>query len=66
MENKGTNNNEYKQVALNLFQVQNKPLELSYTGEQISSDGGLLMLKELENQTNIIKSFSSCIDGNRD
>jgi len=66
MENKDTNKIEYKQVALNLFQVQNKPIELSYTGEQISSDGGLLMLKELENQTNIIKSFSSCIDDNRD
>lgn len=66
MGRKDTNNIEHTQTSLNLFSVQNKLIELSYTGEKISSDGGLLLLKELENQVNIIKGFSSCIEDGRD
>ena len=66
MKIKDINKIDPNQGVLNLFQLQNKPIELNYTGEKISSDGGLLMLKELENEIGIIKNFSSCIDDNRD
>jgi len=66
MGNKDNDKNDCKQTSLNLFSVQNKPIELSFTGEKISSDGGLLLLKELENQINIIRDFSSCIEDGRD
>ena len=63
------NNTKYignKQEFLNLLPVANKAVELSYTGEKISTDGGLLLLKEVENQINILKDLSSCIVDDRD
>lgn len=66
MSKQYTNIPDNKQTILNLFPVKNKPTELNYTGEKISSDGGLLLLKELECQTNIISDFSNCIDDQRD
>ena len=66
MKSKDKNNIDNTQTTLNLFSIQNKPIELSYTGEKISSDGGLLLLKETENQINIIKKFSDCIEDQRD
>ena len=58
MNNKNINKLGNKQTLLNLFSVKTKPIELNYSGEKISSDGGLLLLKELENQLDIIKDFS--------
>jgi len=49
-----------------LSAIQNKNVELSYTGKDISSDGGLLLLKELENQIGIISGLSNCINDERD
>jgi len=66
MGHKDTNKIDSKQTSLNLFSVQDKPIELSYSGEKISSDGGLLLLKEVEKQTNILKDFSACIHDQRD
>ena len=60
------NNFENSQKTLSLFPVDDKKIELSYTGEQISSDGGLLLLREVENQTGLIRSISSCISDARD
>jgi len=57
---------ETPKAILNLFQVKQKPLELSYTGEKISTDGGLLVLKELENQIGIIDKINDCIKDGRD
>ena len=51
---------------LHLSSIQNKSLELSYTGKDISSDGGLLLLKEVETQTGIISGLSKCINDDRD
>lgn len=51
-----------------LFQLSSvikKPVEIRFTGEKISSDGGLLLLKEVEQQIGIIKKLSSCIQDNR-
>jgi len=57
---------ENSQIILDLFPVSDKKIELSYTGEQISSDGGLLLLREVENQTGLIDGISSCITDVRD
>ena len=66
MKNKSMNFPDNSKTILNLFSVKQKPIELSYTGEKISSDGGLLLLKELENQKGIIKMLSDCITDHRD
>lgn len=52
--------------VLNLFPVQQKTLELTYSGGKISSDGGLLLLKEVDNQIGIIEAFKDCIKDDRD
>jgi hypothetical protein len=46
--------------------VSNKKVELSFSGERISSDGGLLLLREVENQLGLLRRISSCITGTRD
>lgn len=51
---------------LNLFPVSDKKVELAYTGERISSDGGLLLLREVENQIGLIDRLSSSITDTRD
>ncbi len=51
---------------LELFPVAGKKIEATFTGERISSDGGLLLLREVEKQIDIIKNASSCIDDWRD
>lgn len=45
-----------------LFAIKYKNIKFSYTGKDISSDGGLLLLKELENQIGIISGTSKCIN----
>jgi len=60
------NNSETNQKTLDLFPVADKKIELSYTGEQISSDGGLLLLREVENQIGLIDGLSFCITDTRD
>ncbi|MFH1326468.1 MAG: IS1380 family transposase [Candidatus Falkowbacteria bacterium] len=49
-----------------LFPIQGKKVELSYSGEDISSDGGLLLLNEVEKQTGIIEGLTNCIKDERD
>ncbi len=49
-----------------LSDIQGKSVELSYAGKEISSDGGLLVLRELEKQTGIISGMSKCITDDRD
>lgn len=60
------NNFETNQKTLDLFPIGDKKIELSYTGEQISSDGGLFLLREIEHQTGLINGISSCITDTRD
>ena len=65
-ENKGTTTSENKQgVLFNLSPVADKDIEISFTGSDISSDGGLLLLRECEQQMGIIKSVTSCLRDNR-
>ncbi len=52
-----------------LFQLsdkQGKRVEPFYSGNDISSDGGLLLLRELEKQTGIISDMRKCITDDRD
>lgn len=60
------NNSETTTPNLDLFPVAGKNIELSFSGDQISSDGGLLLLREVENQSGLIDRISSCITDNRD
>ncbi|HDZ40229.1 MAG TPA: hypothetical protein ENH59_00910 [Bacteroidetes bacterium] len=41
-------------------------MELGFSGDRISSDGGLLLLQELDNQLNLLSSVSNCIYDKRD
>lgn len=60
--------NNFKSTApiLNLFPVENKKVELTFTGDRISSDGGLLLLREVDKQLGLVESISNCITDNRD
>ncbi len=60
------NYSETTPIVHELFPVSNKQIELSFTGDDISSDGGLLLLGEVENQTGLINRISNCITDNRD
>ncbi len=42
------------------FPIRDKQIELSYTGEQISGDGGLLLLREVVTQRELIYFINSC------
>lgn len=58
----------FKNTQTSLFKLSDcikKPVELRFTLEQTSSDGGLLLLKETEQQVGIIKALTDCIDDTR-
>lgn len=70
---KSKNNFSEKQVERfnqsKLFQltaVQGKNIGTAYCGKDISSDGGALLLREVENQIGIISSLGNCITDKRD
>ena len=60
------NNSEKKEQTLELFPLANKNIELRFTGNRISSDGGLLLLRELDKQLRLIDRIISCITDSRD
>jgi hypothetical protein len=45
--------------------IENKRVEISFSGQDISSDGGLLLIKEVEHQIGIIKALTSCMKDER-
>ena len=53
-------------LPLNLTEVDNKPVLLDFDGGQISSDGGLLLLREVEQQIGLITSLAEVIYDPRD
>jgi len=59
-------NTENFTSELNLFSIKGKNIELSFSGDRISSDGGLLLLRELDNQLNLLSSAGNCIQDARD
>lgn len=52
-------------LLFDLKPLEKKSIELVFTAEKISSDGGLLLLREVENQVGIIDSMSHCINDTR-
>ena len=59
MINKNTENFAQE---LNLFPIHGNNIELSFNGDRISSDGGLLLLRELDSQINLILCGTGCIN----
>ncbi|MFZ2340642.1 MAG: transposase [Bacteroidales bacterium] len=49
-----------------LFPIKGKNIDLNFMGDSISSDGGLLLLREPDSQLNIILSAINCIHDDRD
>ena len=49
----------------NLADFKKKKVEVSFTLPKTSSDGGLLLLREVDNQIGLINRLSACIDDNR-
>ena len=66
INDKSTKNNFTDDTILKLFPIQKKEVEISYTGERVSSDGGALLLKEIDNRINLISEICSCIEDERD
>lgn len=60
------NYSETTPLVHELFPVENKQIEVSFTGDDISSDGGLLLLREAEKQMGLIDRISNCITDTRD
>jgi hypothetical protein len=57
--------NEITVHEINLFPIQGKNVEISFSGDHISSDGGLLLLRELDSQLKLLSSASNCIHSER-
>jgi len=45
---------EINASEISLFPIQGKNIDLSFSGDRISSDGGLLLLRELDSQLNLL------------
>lgn len=52
-------------TLFNLAGLNHKKIEVRFNAEQVSNDGGLLLLKEVENQIGIIESLVSCVNDTR-
>jgi hypothetical protein len=67
-ENTSDNQTDGSICQSKLFDLQpidNKRIEVSFTASEISSDGGLLLVKDIESRIGIIKSLVSCIEDTR-
>lgn len=51
---------------LTLFPIKGRDIKLSFSGDRISSDGGLLLLREIDRELNLLSSASQCISDSRD
>lgn len=52
-------------TLFNLSGFNHKKVEVRFNAEQVSNDGGLLLLKEVESQIGIISSLASCVKDTR-
>ena len=48
-----------------LSPVCKKPIEMSFSAEKISVDGGLLLLREIEARNGLLQSITNCIREDR-
>lgn len=69
IKNTNTKNDEAKNISqaslFSLSPLSKKPVEVSFTAEKISTDGGLLLLNEVEKNIGIIKAIAGCIKDER-
>jgi len=61
-------NNRFRKLKPNWLYLGQicKKVELTYSGARISSDGGLLLLREVDNQLGLMEAISNCIIDTRD
>ena len=52
-------------TLFDLSSVCSKPIQISFSAEKISSDGGLLLLREIEGRKGILESITNCIREDR-
>ncbi len=71
---KDTNNHQTKKTNIsvssqpslfNLSDISKKKVEVKFTMEDTSNDGGLLLLREVEKQIGLINGLANCIQDNR-
>jgi len=55
-----------QEPSLTLDKVRNKSAQLDFTASDISSDGGALLLREVEKQCGLLKDISGAISDARD
>ena len=55
----------YAPTLFNLSNFSKKPVEVKFINEQISHDGGQLLLNEVENQLGLLERFAICINDPR-
>lgn len=48
-----------------LHSIENKRVEIGFTAQDVSSDGGLLLIKDIEDRIGIVKAISSCMIDDR-
>lgn len=65
-DQKNLNKNEASNAPLNLLNVKGKSVIADFNGGQMSSDAGLLLLREVEQQLGIINSLTDVIYDARD
>ncbi|MFH1008511.1 MAG: transposase, partial [Candidatus Latescibacterota bacterium] len=58
--------NESLLPSFSLLNVQNKPVELDFSGGLLTSDAGVLLLREVEEQIGLIKAMVEAIPDSRD
>jgi hypothetical protein len=59
------NNEGLSKLLFDVKPLDKKPIELTFTAEKVSSDGGLLLLREVENHIGIVSALTDCIDDTR-
>ena len=52
-------------MLFNLSDFGNTKVEVQFTAEQISTDGGLLFLKEMDKNIGIIDRIAACLEYDR-
>jgi hypothetical protein len=72
---KDTNNQQTKKTdfsvsshqpsLFNLSDISKKKVEVKFTMEETSNDGGLLLLREVEKQIGLINGLANCIQDER-
>ncbi len=58
--------NQQFHLPFSLSQINNKKVQVSYTGKDISTEGGALLLREMDRRLGLIDKFSGCINDERD